>query len=220
MNESNKVSVTEAIELETITKVLQGEIDHFEIIIRKYNEPFFRIGMSFLKNVTDVEDAMQSAYLKIFEKLSSFEGRSSFSFWACRVMVNECKLLLRQQQKRQKSLANWALGEAKPDLNSAEQELIAKEMKALFEKVILDLPEKYRQVYMIRMIVGLSVKETADCLEISVQNVKTRLHRAKTMLQEALYKLSHDHSLFEYHLIRCNKLTTRVLTILKQNNIV
>jgi len=204
------------VKQEIIQRILKGDVSQFELIIRKFNERFYRIGMAFLKNSMDAEDAMQSAYLKIFENLPTFRQESTFATWASRIMVNECKMFLRNKQNSFHKQMIEIVPEHVSDLNTVEQALIDKEMKKLLEQAVLQLPDKYRVIYMLRVIEGLSMDKTADFLDISIQNVKVRLHRAKNLLKEQLLKLSQDKDLFEYHLNKCDKLTKRVMQLLEK----
>lgn len=199
-----------------IDQILQGDINQFELILKRYNQRFYRIGIAFLKNVQDTEDAMQSAYLKMFEKLSTFKGDSNFSLWATRIMINECKMLLRKRNKF--SLSNFfkLRPEHHTDLTTVEQELIAKEIQKMFEKAVLQLPAKLRTVYMMRMIEGISNEETAEVLNLTPENTKVRLHRAKKHLKETLYQLTQDKAIFEYHLVHCTRFRSRVMTLIKR----
>ncbi|HEY2649310.1 MAG TPA: sigma factor [Puia sp.] len=80
----------ERSEPDLIEGILAGEAGLYEYFIRKYNQRLFRTGMSILNNDNEVEDAMQSSYIKAYEHLRDFKNRSSFGTWATRIMINEC----------------------------------------------------------------------------------------------------------------------------------
>ena len=73
----------------------------FEVIVRRYNQRLFRVGMAYLRNHELTEDAMQNAYLNAFIHLRSFNGSAPFSTWITRIMINECLTLLRKQKSMQ-----------------------------------------------------------------------------------------------------------------------
>ena len=75
---------------ELVARILAGEKRLYEIIIRRYNQRLYRIGMSVLNNDAETEDAMQTSYIKAYEHLNQFKQQSSFSTWLIRIMINEC----------------------------------------------------------------------------------------------------------------------------------
>src|ERR1700742_342472 len=82
-----------------IERILAGEKRLFELIIRRYNQRLYRIGMSILKEDAEVEDAMQTAYINAYEHLGQFENRSSFNTWITRILLNECLAQKKRQQR-------------------------------------------------------------------------------------------------------------------------
>ncbi len=200
---------------EIVKAVLTGEIESFEQIMRRYNEQFYRIGMAYLKDPIETEDAMQSTYLKIFENLPGFKGKSSFSTWAIRILINECKMMLRKKRNAFAFLFhisnNLRLKMANP---SSDSRLITKELKAFIEKAILELPAKYRTVFMLREVNGYSVKETARILDMSESNVKVRLHRAKEQVKSKMLKANKSQALFDYTRERCDPFRAKIMTLI------
>lgn len=197
---------------EIVQHVLNGNTAAYEQLMRKYNQRLFRVGISYLKDEKDVEDAMQSTYLKAFYSLSRFKHDSKFSTWLIRIMINECLHLLRKQLKFKAVDISAELPEKVISFETGEEELIKKEMKLLLETSIIALSPKYRSVYMLREVEGLSTIETAETLDISESNVKIRLHRAKEMLRDELIKRSGEVDIFTFGSDRCNHLVQRVLS--------
>lgn len=202
---------------DTINLVLNGEINAFEDLVRKYNQRLFRIGMSYLKDVAMAEDAMQQAYIRVYEHLARFEQRSSFATWITRIMINECLMMLRRQRNgaEHEALAAAGAGERRVQLATAESLIIEEEMRTTLEKAVLQLPEIYRTVYVMREVEHMSTDETATCLNISAENVKVRLFRAKESIRANLMKTAEGVELFGYHLGRCDVFTLRVLESIK-----
>jgi RNA polymerase sigma factor (sigma-70 family) len=91
------------------------------------------------------------------------------------------------------------------------ERLMNNELKQILERAVDDLPEKYRLVYMMREIEGMSVAETSDCLAITQTNVKVRCNRAKEMLREAISGFYRDGELFQFNLVRCDRIVASVL---------
>ncbi|MGN6476080.1 MAG: RNA polymerase sigma factor [Flavipsychrobacter sp.] len=202
---------------EIIREVQNGATKPFEIIIRRYNQKLYRIGMSILNNDTEAEDAMQSAYIHAYEHLHQFENRAAFGTWLIRIMINECYAIRRKQQAEKEKLQ---LPNNDTSMNTPANVLVNKELNAILENAIASLPEKYRMVFVLREIEHLSVKETSDILSLEQSNIKVRLNRAKTMLKENLSGYMKDH-VYDFHLSRCDSMVDRVmsqLTVTGGNN--
>jgi len=141
---------------------------------RRYNPQLYRVGMAYLRNHAEAEDAMQNAYLKTFLYLRRFEGNAAFATWLTRIMINECLMLLRRKKRSVVGstpmhvayLDRAATAEAPTDI------LNAAEMKAILEHAIQRLPCRHRAVYILREVQRLSTEETATCLALSPANVK------------------------------------------------
>lgn len=191
---------------ELIARILAGEKRLFELLIRKYNQRLYRIGMSILENEAETEDAMQTAYINAYEHLSGFEQRSSFGTWLTRIMLNQC---YEQKRKSKQVLVNL-----EPDnfvtMNTAVNELANKELSGALQQAVAKLPEKYRLVFVLREIEDLSVRETSAALNIEESNVKVRLNRAKTMLRENLNSYMKDY-VYSFHLTKCDRIVNNVL---------
>ncbi|MEZ4925457.1 MAG: RNA polymerase sigma factor [Saprospiraceae bacterium] len=202
---------------EVVTRVLTGEKELYEILLKRYNQTLYRAIRSYLPDC-EVEDIMQEAYIKAYEKLGQFQGGSSFSTWLVRIGINEALQFLRRKKKfRVINLFGNNEGSTQifnmPDFNkmNPEKKLINQEGKLLYEKAISQLPEKYRIVYVLREIEGLKNPEIAICLDITESNVKVRLHRAKILIKEVLFKISSNANVFEFGNSRCGRMVERVM---------
>src|SRR3954447_6135327 len=89
----------ELSDLEAVKGVISGQREMFEVIVRRYNTQLYRVGMAYLRNHTQTEDAMQNAYLKAFLHLDRFHGTSAFATWLTRIMINECLMILRTRKR-------------------------------------------------------------------------------------------------------------------------
>ena len=97
------------------------------------------------------------------------------------------------------------------NLETPMGKLMNTELKEILEKAVDHLPEKYRTVFMMREVEGMSVAETSESLEITQTNVKVRLNRAKEMLRETISGFYHDVEVFQFDLVRCNRIVQNVL---------
>ncbi len=205
---------------EVIRKVLAGEKAFYELLTRRYNQKVYRVISGYLNNKEDVADVMQDAYLKAYVKLHQFKFNSSFSTWLIRIAINEALGKLRQDSKYIKfdssteSVQSKLLEMPGTSYIDPERLVIQQETKMLLEKAILTLIPKYRIVYMLREVEGMSIAEIADCLNLSVNNVKVRLHRARKMIREELYALSSASDAFEFGSGKCDALVEKVMRLL------
>jgi RNA polymerase sigma factor (sigma-70 family) len=201
-------------DLAAIAEVVRGNREMFEVIVRRYNQPLFRIGMAYLRDHALAEDAMQNAYVKAFQGLAGFRGGSAFSTWLIRIMINECLMLRRRNRSGSEApVPELADAESLPGEPAATDRIHLVEMKTLLEQAIAGLPRNYRAVYMLREVQQLSVAETAACLRISTASVKVLLHRARERLKADLLKSAAGLELFGYRAERCDPMTARVMRL-------
>ena len=201
-----------------VKRVLTGEKDLFEILLRRNNQILYRVIRSYLKDDDDVQDAMQEAYLKAYGKLHQFQGNAAFSTWLIRIGINEALIRIRTEKKirplysKQDDLQSEKILQlpASNQMNP-EKKIIQKEVRVLIEQAIDLLPPRYRTVYVLKEVEGLEIGEIANCLSLSESNVKVRLHRAKNLLKNALYDLSAEAEIFEFGKSRCDILVQSVM---------
>lgn len=203
------------IDNDLINKVLAGEKRLFEQLMRRHNTSLFRIGMAMLDNDADVEDVMQTTYINAYQHLASFRQEAAFSTWLKRILINECS----QQLKKRNRLSNEdisLLTDHHPANNAGIKEspvakVINKELGRVLELALLQLPEKYRLVFVLREVEGLSVAATAAALNISGVNVKVRYIRARLMLRGKISDYYKNDLVFPFHLTRCDRVVNGVL---------
>lgn len=203
-------------DVEVVERVVRGEKELYEILLRRHNQTLFRAVRSYLQQEADVQDAMQETYLKAYAKLDQFKGASAFSTWLVRIGINEALQALRRQRTmhvhsdpdvRMEQLRQLPdTGQMNP-----EQRTVHDEHRRLLEQAIDGLPEGYRAVYMLREVEGMSVAEVAQCLELGESNVKVRLHRAKEMLKESIWKHHVEAPAFEFGNSHCDRLVEFVM---------
>lgn len=215
---NNQVSRKALEEPEIIRRILGGEKELYEILVRRNNQKLYRVVRSYLKNETEVEDIMQNAYLKAYEKLYQFKLNASFSTWLIRIGINESLIWLREKKRKynlpdqdERNYTNSMLELPDNGRINPQGKMIRKETRQMLEEAIDRLDLKYRTVYILKEVEEMSVKEVALALDLSESNVKVRLHRARTMLKEILYELSTDKSIFEFGFGRCDRVTERVM---------
>ncbi|MCZ2084750.1 MAG: sigma-70 family RNA polymerase sigma factor [Flavobacteriales bacterium] len=199
-------------DLELIQKILNKETAFFELIIRRNNPFLYRIGIMYHFSHEDTQDLMQDSYIQAYTHLSQFENRSSLKTWLSKIMVNHCyKKNQKWSSKNMESLENNAQVYNRYDGAETSKKVMNAELNSVLEKALLHIPEDYRTVFTLREINGLNVFETAEILDISENNVKVRLNRAKNFLRTEIEKVYNREEVFEFNLIYCDAMVNRVM---------
>jgi len=182
-------------EAELVERARGGQAAAVRLIIRQHNQRLYRIARSILRDDSEAEDALQEAYARAFTNLASFRGEARLGTWLARIVMNEALGRLRGRRPTVELNVmdeNPALEaqiiqfpNANPDLDP-ETSVAQRELRALVEHAIDELPEPFRVVLVARLIEGMSIEETAEALGISRASVKTRLLRARLMLRDLL----------------------------------
>jgi RNA polymerase sigma-70 factor, ECF subfamily len=181
-------------EEQMIASVLSGDTEKYHDLIRPYEHSVYRMALSFMKNDSDAEDVAQEAFLSAFRNLAAFRGQAKFSTWLISITLNEARARLRRQKPVRMDSLDETLeegGHVSPALlrdwrEVPSEALERKEIREILQEAIGGLAPIYREVVLLRDVEQLSVEETATALTISVASVKTRLHRARIMLQKVL----------------------------------
>lgn len=202
-------------EREIIERILDGERNLYEIIVRRFNPYLYKTGRAYNYNHEDTQDLMQETFIDAYKNLSQFEGRADFKTWIIRIMLNNC-----YRKKEKSSFKNEIMKEnisenATPAFSSSHRntdEIIHnRELRNIIENALEEIPFDYRMAFSLREVTGLSISETAELLHISKENVKIRLNRAKTMLRKEIEKKYSPAELFEFNLIYCDAMVDRVM---------
>jgi RNA polymerase sigma-70 factor (ECF subfamily) len=199
---------------EIVVRVRAGDLASFEQLMRRNNARVYRAARAILRDDSEAEDVMQDAFVRAYEHLHEFEGRARFSTWLTRIAVHEALARVRRG-KRLTALDAHVQEPAmitRPE-SSPEQQVSDVEMRAAIEAAVAKLPEDFRSVFVLRAVEGMSGAETAECLGIPEETVKTRLHRARTRIQEMLRRdvEAEYRSLYAFHLSRCDRVVAAVM---------
>lgn len=180
---------------ELIARILGGERELFHELVRPYEKSVYFAGYSILQNEHDAEDVAQETVLKALKNLHRFRAESKFSTWLVSIALNEARGRLRHAR-----LIEFDSVDALPDEDSGEftpavisdwrevplEALERKELREMLQRAIKDLPERYREVFVLRDVQDFSIAETAAALGVNEGVVKTRLLRARLMMQKVL----------------------------------
>lgn len=204
---------------EVVEHVRAGQAALFEVLMRRHNQRIYRVARAILGNDTEAEDVMQETYVRAYLHLDQFANRARFTTWLTKIAVHEA-LARARKSGRMESLDSEDTPEFgmrhEPMSNTPtpEEKLFGKQMRALLEAAIDNLPQAYRSIFVMREIEEMSTVETAESLGVTEEVVKTRLHRARAMLQTDLYARAGatTPAAFEFHLSRCDRVVDGAMT--------
>jgi RNA polymerase sigma-70 factor (ECF subfamily) len=179
-----------------IALALEGNQAAVRAIVRRHNSRLHRVARSVVRDQAEAEDVVQEAYLRAFSNLSSFRGASSLSTWLTRITLNEALGRVRRRSptmvaspddldvvRDEDAVALLPFGRPPP---TPEAMLEERQLRELLDKAVHELPEPFRCVFVLRNVDDLSIDDIARRLSLKPQTVKTRLHRARRLLKDAL----------------------------------
>jgi RNA polymerase sigma-70 factor (ECF subfamily) len=200
---------------EVVRRVLAGEVELFEVLLRRHDPRVYRTVRAILRDESEAEDAMQSAWVRAYQHLGDWAGASSFTTWLLKIAANEALGRLRRRGRLVpvEDEEDGDGGIMDPRAEDPEERAAAHETVRLLERAVDSLSTPYRSVYMLREIEELSTAETAEALGLSEEAVKVRLHRARGMLREALGEAIGRAApeAFQFLAPRCNRMVERVM---------
>ena len=206
---------------ELVARALARDEAAVRAILKANNRRLYRLARGILRNDAEAEDVVQETYVLAFTHLSDFRGASSLSTWLSRIAMNEALGRLRharpaveldqlQQGALDAQIIPFPLASATDD---PEKSMAQREIQHVVEGAIDELPEPFRIVFITRVVEGMNVEETAEALELKPETVKTRLHRARSMLRDNVERKIGPVVMeaFPFAGRRCNRLTEAVL---------
>ncbi len=205
-------------DLEVVDRVRAGETGLYELLMRRYNQRLYRTIRSVVTDETEAEDVLQESWVRAYEHLNQFSGNAHFATWVTRIAFYEA-LARNRKSKRWTPLENPA-GEIMPEVNrtqttsaTPETHAMQGQLAQMLQAAVDALPETYRSVFVLREVEQLSTTETADCLGLSEEAVKTRLHRSRALLRRDLVNRIGPAIAEAYAFlgVRCDRTVARVL---------
>jgi RNA polymerase sigma-70 factor (ECF subfamily) len=171
----------EESDIALVNRVLGGDPPAFAILVERYQGVLFNLALRMVGDYDDAQDVTQSAFVKAYRKLDTFDSRHRFFSWIYRITLNES--LNARNAKRSFDSIPDSIAAPEPD---ALEEIARDERRRQLNSAIRDLPELYRRVVELRHRSELSYREIAEALEIPEKTVKSRLFSARRRLAEAL----------------------------------
>ena len=216
-----KLDYAELPEDQVVARARAGDREAFRAIMTRCNQRLFRVARAVLRDDAEAEDVLQEAYAKAFAAIAGFRGESGVATWLTRIVLNEAHSRLRsrrptvevdaietaQEGAQVLAFPNMARSED-PEADAARGQI-----RRILEQAVDELPEPFRLVFILREVEELSVEETATHLGLNPETVKTRLHRARKRLREALDARLGDVMVGAYPFLgaRCARITEAVL---------
>lgn len=187
-------SAQSVAEPELIERIKAGESEFFYLLIEPYQRAVYMAAFSVLGNEADAEDVAQESFLKAYAKLDQFRGECKFSTWLIQIAVNEARMRRRKERKALYESIDQGYEDAGDylprdfaDWREIPSEALAqKQLKEALSRAIASLKPIYREVFILRDVQGLNIRETADALGLNEPLVRTRLLRARLQMREAL----------------------------------
>lgn len=181
--------MTEVSEKKIIEKVLGGDANAFEELVLKYEKTVYNLALRMVGDRDDAFDMTQEAFIKAYGSLSSFRGDSKFSVWIYRIATNVCLDFLRSKSRKQQvslTVSDDDDEDAQLDIpdpsSDPEQQLMQKMSMQSVEEGLKTLPDKQRQILVMRELGGMSYAEIGKALSLEEGTVKSRIFRARKRL--------------------------------------
>ena len=186
----------DATEQELIAEVLDGHPDSFEPLVVKYQPRVFAIARRYARREDEVEDIVQTVFIKAYSKLSSFRGDAPFEHWLMRMATFTCYDFLRKHQRNREWNATDLSSEENDWLENVGEESTVKTdqdaAKALVNKLLDGLKPVDRHIIILLDLEGKSVKEISELTDLSESNVKVKAHRARDKMKKLLTHLTSE----------------------------
>ena len=208
-------------EPELVAFARAGDREAFRAIMTRCNQRLFRIARAVVRDEAEAEDVLQEAYTRAFSAMAGFRGEAGVATWLTRIVLNEAHGRLRRRKPTVELDALEAAQESAQVLSfpgmaksdDPEADAARAQIRRVLERAVDDLPEPFRLVFILREVEELSVEETARHLGLKAETVKTRLHRARRRLREALDAQLADVMVGAYPFLgaRCERITEAVL---------
>jgi len=210
---------------ELVDHARAGDREAFRAIMTRCNQRLFRVARAVVRDEAEAEDVLQEAYARAFAAIAGFRGESGIATWLTRIVLNEAHGRLRRRrpmveldevEAAQAGAPGGGQVLAFPNMaksDDPEADAARAQIRRILERAVDELPEPFRLVFMLREVEELSVEETANHLGLKVETVKTRLHRARRRLREALDAQLADVMVGAYPFLgaRCTRITEAVL---------
>jgi RNA polymerase sigma-70 factor (ECF subfamily) len=187
------------VETRLARALLAGETNAFEKFVEHFRSKVFHFSWLMCGSPEDAEEVAQETLLKVFESFAQLRDPERVRAWVFRIARNVCLMQRRKSifaPARELSLDELPPSDEVPDSRRApESEMLRSELRAVIDRVIMELPPSYRAVVLLRDLEELTTEETAHILDLGIDVVKTRLHRGRAAMRQKLDCYLNNHCL-------------------------
>jgi RNA polymerase sigma-70 factor, ECF subfamily len=227
----NMNEVVEAIEVtasesdqDLLARVLNGELDAYEGIMRRHNQRLFRLARSIVTVDAEAMDVVQESYINAYQRLSELQNPAALGTWLAKIVRNTSLMHLRKnrryQQMDERDLEKVLhLSRPVQQQEQPDRQLANAQLRQVLENCIDELPDDFRTVFMLRAVEHSSVRTIAEILDIKEATVKSRFHRARMLLKNRLleYGDTGNIAIHTFAADRCDEIVRNVLRELRQS---
>jgi RNA polymerase sigma-70 factor (ECF subfamily) len=184
---------------ELVERARRRDVQAFEELVAKYRSKVYGLALRMMQDASDAEEVLQETFLSAWQNLPTFRGESAFGSWLYRVCANFCLMRLRRKKVEATEAESQPLPGPKFDADGTlmsipsydwsrgtEEKALDHELRVAIERATARLPDEHRTVFLLKDIEGLSYEEIAEAMGTTVPAVKSRLHRARLALREAI----------------------------------
>jgi len=205
-------------DLAVLERVRAGETGLYELLMRRYNQRVYRVVRSILPDETEAEDVLQETWVRAYEHLDQYRGSAAVATWVTKIAVYEA--LARARKNKRWTPLETVEGNIMPSARrlraraeTPETQAMRSQLAQILESAVDALAEPYRAVFVLREVENRSTAETADCLGLSEEAVKTRLHRSRALLRRDLQQRAGSSVGEVYAFLgkRCDRTVAQVL---------
>ena len=175
-------------DFELIHRILAGNQSDFSILIHKYETNVFRTAIGFLHNKEDAEEITQDVFVKVYQSLSSYNGKAAFSTWLYRITVNSSLNYLRKKKRKGFWVSLSELVQLPSKDKQPETIITERSEQTIIQQAMDSLPDKQRQAFVLSKYEELPQRQVAEIMQISEGAVEQLIQRAKNNLKNKLEK--------------------------------
>ena len=194
LSATNSQSVPEPTDKDLIAEVLEGNTESFEPLVIKYQTRVFALARRYARREDEVEDIVQTVFLKAYSKLSSYRGDAPFNHWLMRTATYTCYDFLRKHQRNRE----WNASDLSDEENDwfenigeeSSAEIDREAACTLVNKLLDGLKPEDRHIITLLELERQTIKEIAELTGLTEANVKVKAHRARGKMREALARLA------------------------------
>jgi RNA polymerase sigma-70 factor (ECF subfamily) len=185
----NEILSKDDADAQAIKLVAKGDELAFEQLVQKYQQPVFNTIYRYTGNQDDVQDLAQEIFIKVWHNAGKFKGKSKFSTWLYRVVVNHCINYRRKNKRKHISLDELSEKGKTPESLKVEPDWEQRQKVELVRKAVDELPERQRMALVLAQFEDKSYKEIAEIMKVSVSSVESLIFRARSAVKSKLAKV-------------------------------